>query len=225
MWCICPYRTYHWHWGNRHHTMKTKKNVRCTHMHTNTDYIYTCACIHQYLYIWYPTAIIRLCKYTRMYGYPWAMILVIIYTCVCKHIYIYTYIYIYMLVKSLPPFGPMIYEYVYVNLVYVYKHNTMRCRYSAVCFLKNPHERHPIARPLGRAIGCLLWLPTLIHILLRSVQRCLQYHVMLDCVITTFHCIYHLFCHISIVSCFYATALLWHVDNRPIYQYIATAVV
>ena len=30
----------------------------------------------------------------------------------------------------------------------------MRCRYSAVYFLQNPHQRHPIAPPYGRAIGC-----------------------------------------------------------------------
>ena len=31
-----------------------------------------------------------------------------------------------------------------------------RCRYSAVNFLQNPHNRHPIARPWGRGMGCLL---------------------------------------------------------------------
>ena len=36
--------------------------------------------------------------------------------------------------------------------------NTVRCRYNAVNFLPNPHKRHPIARPWGRDMGCLLWL-------------------------------------------------------------------
>ena len=35
---------------------------------------------------------------------------------------------------------------------------TVRCRYNAVNFLQNPHNRHPIARPWGWGMGCLLWL-------------------------------------------------------------------
>ena len=31
--------------------------------------------------------------------------------------------------------------------------NTVRCRYNAVNFLKNPHNRHPIARPWGEVWG------------------------------------------------------------------------
>ena len=34
--------------------------------------------------------------------------------------------------------------------------NTVRCRYNAVNFLKNINKRHPIARPLGWAMGCLV---------------------------------------------------------------------
>ena len=34
---------------------------------------------------------------------------------------------------------------------------TVQCRYNAVNFLENPHNRHPIARPWGRGMGCLLW--------------------------------------------------------------------
>ena len=34
---------------------------------------------------------------------------------------------------------------------------TVRCRYNAVNFLTNIHKRHPITRPLGRDMGCLLW--------------------------------------------------------------------
>ena len=37
---------------------------------------------------------------------------------------------------------------------YIY---TVQCRYNAVNFLENPYNRHPIARPSGRAMGCLLW--------------------------------------------------------------------
>ena len=34
---------------------------------------------------------------------------------------------------------------------------TVRCRYNAVNFLPNPHNRHPIARPWGRGMGYLLY--------------------------------------------------------------------
>ena len=33
--------------------------------------------------------------------------------------------------------------------------DTVQCRYNAVNFLQNPHNRHPIARPWGRDMGCL----------------------------------------------------------------------
>ena len=38
--------------------------------------------------------------------------------------------------------------------------NAVRCRYNAVNFFT---KRHPIARPLGRGIGCLLWIQHLIY--------------------------------------------------------------
>ena len=41
------------------------------------------------------------------------------------------------------------------------------CRYNAVNCLENYHKIHPIARPLGRGMGCFLWIYTLIYILLR----------------------------------------------------------
>ena len=43
--------------------------------------------------------------------------------------------------------------------------NTVRCRYNAVNFLKKySHKRHPIARPLGRGTGCILWIQHMIDI-------------------------------------------------------------
>ena len=39
-------------------------------------------------------------------------------------------------------------------------HDTVQCRYNAVNFLPNPHYIHPIARPLGRDMGCNLWFDT-----------------------------------------------------------------
>ena len=44
--------------------------------------------------------------------------------------------------------------------------------HNAVHFLQNHHKRHPIARPLGRVMGCLLWDHTYIHILPQSPQWC-----------------------------------------------------
>ena len=34
----------------------------------------------------------------------------------------------------------------------------MWCRYDLINFLQNIHERHPIARPSGQDMGCLLWV-------------------------------------------------------------------
>ena len=36
--------------------------------------------------------------------------------------------------------------------------HTVRCRYKADNFVQNPHNRHPLAHPWGRGMGCLLWL-------------------------------------------------------------------
>ena len=52
--------------------------------------------------------------------------------------------------------------------------HTMRCRYNAVDFLHNLHKRHPIAHPLGWAMGCLLWIQIRIYVLLQPLQWCVQ---------------------------------------------------
>ena len=36
--------------------------------------------------------------------------------------------------------------------------STVQCRYNVVNLLTNIHKRHPIARPMGRGMGCLLWI-------------------------------------------------------------------
>ena len=66
---------------------------------------------------------------------------------------------------------------------------TVWCHYNTINCLQNPHKIHPIARPLGRDMGCILWLQILIDILPQSVKWCLQYRVILNCVITALHCI------------------------------------
>ena len=43
-------------------------------------------------------------------------------------------------------------------------------------FLPNPHKLHPID------MGCNLWFDSLLYILLQSLQCCMKYHVILDCV-------------------------------------------
>ena len=59
-------------------------------------------------------------------------------------------------------------------------------RFSPKSSQKTPH---PIARPWGRVMGCLLWVQTYIDILLLSPQWCIQYHVILGRVITALDCI------------------------------------
>ena len=51
--------------------------------------------------------------------------------------------------------------------------NTVRCRYNVVDFLQNHHKGHPVSRPHGRAMGCLLWVQTYIHILPQLPQWCI----------------------------------------------------
>ena len=43
--------------------------------------------------------------------------------------------------------------------------HTVRCRYNMVNFLTNTHKIHPIVRPLGRGMWCLLWIQHVIDIL------------------------------------------------------------
>ena len=62
---------------------------------------------------------------------------------------------------------------------------TVWCRCNAVNFLKNIHKRHPIARLLGRGMGCPLWIQHLIDILPEFLQSFMQYRTILDRVITT----------------------------------------
>ena len=50
---------------------------------------------------------------------------------------------------------------------YIVQHHS-----NALNFLENPHR----ACPLGRGMGCLLWVDTLIYIMPRELQRCMQYH-------------------------------------------------
>ena len=73
-----------------------------------------------------------------------------------------------------------------VNIITNY--TTVRCRYNAINFLSNPPKIHPIARPIGRGMGCLLEIQPLIDTLPQLRQRCVQYHVVLNRVITALDC-------------------------------------
>ena len=65
---------------------------------------------------------------------------------------------------------------------------TVRCRYNAVNFITNIHKRHPMARPLGRGMGCLLWIQHLIDIMSQFLQLLMQNLTILDRVITALDC-------------------------------------
>ena len=58
----------------------------------------------------------------------------------------------------------------------------------------NPHKIHLIARPLQRGMGCSLCVLTVVYTLYQSLQWCMQYHVILDCVITALDCIWQIWC-------------------------------
>ena len=66
---------------------------------------------------------------------------------------------------------------------------TVRCHYNTVNYLKNILKRHPIPRPLGRGMGCLLWIQHLFGILPEFLQSFMQYLTILDRVITALNCI------------------------------------
>ena len=64
----------------------------------------------------------------------------------------------------------------------------VRRRFNAVNFLINNPQRHPIARPPGRGMGCLLWVQPLINILPEFLQLFMQYLTILDRAIMALDC-------------------------------------
>ena len=50
------------------------------------------------------------------------------------------------------------------NVGHAFIRITVRSWYIAVIFLRITHERHPIARPWGRGMGCRSWMQGLIEI-------------------------------------------------------------
>ena len=84
---------------------------------------------------------------------------------------------------------PTLCERLMVIYYWVILLHTVRCRYNAVNFITNIHKRHPMARPLGRGMGCLLWIQHLIDIMSQFLQLLMQNLAILDRVITALNCI------------------------------------
>ena len=78
--------------------------------------------------------------------------------------------------------------------------HTVWCRYNVVNFITNIHKRHPMARPLRRGMGCLLWIQHLIDIMSQFLQFLMQNLSILDRVLTALDCImpYHIY-HIQYI--------------------------
>ena len=107
--------------------------------------------------------------------------------------------------------------------MFLFVHHATACLipvYSAVPlqhgqFSQKYLQKTSHSSPLGRGMGCLLWVQLLIDILSQSLQWCLQYHVILDCVIMAwlYFCagfgIYMHFIQNIIDKVIYRTCLLW----------------
>ena len=59
-------------------------------------------------------------------------------------------------------------------------HCSVRARYIAVIFLRITHEKHPIARPLGRGMGCDLQVQSLTEVLPLLLLGCVLNRVVYD---------------------------------------------
>ena len=67
--------------------------------------------------------------------------------------------------------------------------NTLQCHYNVGNFHQNNHNKYPVARPSRWSMGCLFWVQALIFVLPLSSKFCMNYCVILDCVIMALHCI------------------------------------
>ena len=89
----------------------------------------------------------------------------------------------------------------------------MRSRYNAVSFLHDIYNRHPIARPWGRDMWCLLWAQAFITILSQLLQWCMHHRVLLHRVITALDCS----CLGKMNMCFYSIAFL-HIGMTQVFD-------
>ena len=78
---------------------------------------------------------------------------------------------------------------------------TVWCRYNVVSFLQIHRNKHPIARPHGQAMRCLLWRQIPIYVLPQWLEYCTQYRVVLDRVVTALDCTILILQFRNFVSC------------------------
>ena len=71
---------------------------------------------------------------------------------------------------------------------------TVRCRQNEVSSIQIQHKRQPIARLLGRGMGCRLWVQSFTYILPQSAHWCVRYIVILDRIITALDYIWYIGC-------------------------------
>ena len=114
---------------------------------------------------------------------------------------------------------PYIIPYVMFHMSSHVISHTVWCRYNAVNFITNIHERHPMARPLRRGMGCLLWIHHLIDIMSQFLQFSMQNLSILDRVLTALDCImpYHIY-HIQYII--YIIAYTTSITKSYIISYI-----
>ena len=95
--------------------------------------------------------------------------------------------------------------------------HTVWCRYNAVNFITNIHKRHPMARPLRRGMGCLLWIQHLIDIMSQFLQFLMQNLSISDRVLTALDCImpYHIY-HIQYIIYIYHS--IYHINYQILYH-------
>ena len=99
----------------------------------------------------------------------------------------------------------------------------LQCR--AIMKGVNPHKIHPIPRPLGRGMGCILWVQTMIYTLPHSPQWCKQYYVILDRIITAVNLIKTTMmeqiqqtCIQSIETIVNSDKFIWTVTSTDLYK-------
>ena len=90
---------------------------------------------------------------------------------------------------SMPVFFGFFHAQIFCSKVLILKTlvtSTVLCRYNASIFFLNPCNRHPIARPLGRGMGFLLWIQHWYSA--EFLQSFMQYLIVLDRVVIALDC-------------------------------------
>ena len=90
--------------------------------------------------------------------------------------------------------------------------------FDTVSFLRNIHKRHPITHPLGRGLGCILWIQHLIDILPQFLPLFMQYLTILDHVITTLDYQQWMTVATESNSSWHGDAIWWHRSGSTLAQ-------